>query len=100
MRQALEGGQMDLIGMGRPFIVDPEFPAKLIAGAIDAAPAVERDFPPAADMPRGAGLNWFCTQLALLGQEGRTDLAMPVEEGHRRYLDRIAEATAALRKTG
>ena len=56
---ALIDGATDLIGMGRPFIIDPEFPSKLIGGDIDMAPVAERDFPPAQELPRGAVLNWF-----------------------------------------
>lgn len=96
MNGALDRNETDLIGMGRPFIVDPEFPEKLLSGAIDAAPAVERDFPPAEELPRGAALNWFCEQLALHGCAGDSDLDMSVVEGHNRYLKFIQVATDRL----
>lgn len=94
MNEALQAGQLDLIGLGRPLITDPDCPAKLISGEIDSAPAMERGFPPASDLPRGAVLNWFCTQLALLGREGQADAALPLLDGHQRYLDQIEQATA------
>jgi 2,4-dienoyl-CoA reductase-like NADH-dependent reductase (Old Yellow Enzyme family) len=72
MNKALADGATDLIGMGRPFIIDPEFPLKLLNGSIDMAPAIEWKFPPAAELPTGAGLNWFCDQLARLGIEGES----------------------------
>ncbi|WP_299395824.1 NADH:flavin oxidoreductase/NADH oxidase family protein [Pelagibius sp.] len=96
MRQALAEDATDLIGMGRPFILDPAFPRKLLAGDIAVTPAPERDFPPAEALPRGAVLNWFCHQLALQGTRGKADPDLPVIEGHDRYLDRIASSTAGL----
>jgi len=99
MNEAIESGKTDLIGMGRPFIADPEFPTKLLSGSIDKAPAVEQDFPPADTLPRGAVLNWFCTQLALVGKTGRPDLSLSLEDGHERYLDQIKVATEKLTTT-
>ena len=96
MRQALSEDATDLIGMGRPFILDPAFPRKLLAGDIAAAPAPERDFPPAEALPRGAVLNWFCHQLALQGTEGKAEAGLPITTGHERYLGRIASSTARL----
>ncbi len=98
MNRALADGATDLIGMGRPFIVDPEFPAKLLNGSIGMAPAIERDFPPAEELPRGAVLNWFCHQLALHGTTGDGNPSVPIIEGHERYLARIHLATDRLLK--
>ncbi|WP_227270836.1 NADH:flavin oxidoreductase/NADH oxidase family protein [Roseobacter weihaiensis] len=96
MNAAIAENKTDLIGIGRPFIMDPAFPSKLIRGEIAEVPAVERDFPPAEDLPRGAVLNWFCAQLAHLGQRGQPDMSLSVLEGHQRYLESIALATRRL----
>ncbi|TQV83113.1 NADH:flavin oxidoreductase/NADH oxidase family protein [Denitrobaculum tricleocarpae] len=96
MKAAIAEAKTDLIGMGRPFIVDPDFPAKLLSGEIAAAPSVEREFPPADDLPRGAVLNWFCHQLALQGSTGAAALSLPLIEGHARYLASIESATERL----
>ena len=96
MNDAIERGKTDLIGMGRPFIADPGFATKLINGEIAKAPAVEQDFPPAETLPRGAGLNWFCAQLALAGRTGAPDLSMSVVDGHESYLNQIKLATNRL----
>jgi len=96
MNAAITEGKTDLIGMGRPFIADPRFAAKLLSGEIDKAPAVEQGFPPADTLPRGAVLNWFCTQLALVGETGKPDLSLSVLEGHETYLNRIEIATERL----
>ena len=96
MNGALANADADLIGVGRPFIVDPEFPAKLLSGAIDAAPAVECDFPPASELPRGAVLNWFCHQLRLHGVEGDADVTLPLVAGHEHYISAITSTTVRL----
>ena len=82
MNRALADGATDLIGMGRPFIIDPEFPAKLLNGSIGMAPAIERDFPPGEELPTSAVLYWFCHQLALHGTAGDRNLSVPIIEGH------------------
>ncbi|HEX3984204.1 MAG TPA: NADH:flavin oxidoreductase/NADH oxidase family protein [Acidisoma sp.] len=50
MVEALERGDLDVIGLGRPLIADPETPRRLLSGEIDRAPAPE------------AGLNLFHLQ--------------------------------------
>jgi len=99
MNSAITDGATDLIGMGRPYIVDPEWPKKLLDGEIDMAPAVERTFPPAEELPRGAVLSWFCHQLSLHGTQGDSELSLPVVEGHELYLDTIKQATKRLLNT-
>ena len=98
MTRALETGGADIIGMGRPFIVAPDFAAKLLSGGIASAPALERTFPPADELPRGAVLNWFCHQLLLRGKTGEADLTLPVLEGHEKYLSFAAAAPATRMK--
>ncbi len=98
MQNALADNATDLIGMARPFVIDPEFPTKLLAGEINAAPSPERDFPPTETLPKGAVLNWFCHQLALHGLQGDHDLSLSVEEGHERYLERMRVMTGRLRE--
>ncbi len=41
MSEALGGGDVDLIGLGRPLCIDPNFPKKILSGAIERAPDVE-----------------------------------------------------------
>lgn len=99
MNAAIDDGKADLIGMGRPFISDPDIAAKLLAGKIRKAPTVEQNFPPSEDLPRGAVLNWFCTQLAILGKTGEPNLSLSVLEGHEAYLNQIRVATEKLINT-
>lgn len=96
MDDAIENHKTDLIGIGRPFITDPNFPEKMLSGELDIAPTVERDFPPSETVPRGAVLNWFCSQLVLLGEKGAADLKLPLIDGHERYLEKIEVLTERL----
>lgn len=96
MNDALKNNQTDLIGMGRPFITEPGFANRLLSGEIDKAPAIEQTFPPASDLPRGAVLNWFCTQIMRAGKTGAPDLTQPIEAGHQEYLAQIEVATKTL----
>lgn len=42
MEQVLADGHCDLIGMGRPFCTEPDFPRRLLSGEIQAAPQHEK----------------------------------------------------------
>ncbi|HXG27953.1 MAG TPA: NADH:flavin oxidoreductase/NADH oxidase family protein [Nevskiales bacterium] len=42
MEQALRDGRCDLIGLGRPFCTEPDFPRRMLAGEIEAAPQHEK----------------------------------------------------------
>ncbi|MBT8088096.1 MAG: NADH:flavin oxidoreductase/NADH oxidase family protein [Gammaproteobacteria bacterium] len=41
MNEALAGGDVDIIGLGRPLCIDPDFPRKILSGAIQHADDVE-----------------------------------------------------------
>ena len=96
MDDAIENHKTDLIGIGRPFITDPQFPEKMLLGELEVAPTVERDFPPSDSIPRGAVLNWFCSQLALLGETGAPDMELSLIDGHEQYLEKIEIVTKRL----
>ncbi|WP_299963369.1 oxidoreductase [uncultured Roseobacter sp.] len=93
MDAALAQRQTDLIGMGRPFITEPGVAARLLTAPDARAPAPEQGFPPAAELPRGAVLNWFCSQLA---RAGRPDPSLPLLQGHADYLARSDRLTRRL----
>ncbi len=42
MNDALSGGDVDMIGLGRPLCTDPDFPEKIMRGELDVAPDVEK----------------------------------------------------------
>lgn len=41
INEALSGGDVDMIGLGRPLCIDPGFPAKLLSGDVEQAPDVD-----------------------------------------------------------
>lgn len=41
MEAALRSGDTDMIGIARPFCLDPDFPARMLAGSLDALPVPE-----------------------------------------------------------
>ena len=92
MERALAEGATDLIGMGRPFILDTDFPRRMLAGSLSQAPARERDFADPSELPAGAVLNWFCHQLTEQGREDSVDSQLPVLAGHEAYLAYKEEA--------
>ncbi len=98
MDSALAKNGADIIGIARPFVIAPDFPAKLLAGEIDSAPAMERTFPPSDELPRVAVLNWFCHQLLLRGKNGAADLSLPILAGHEKYLAFVTHASNIRKK--
>ena len=92
MERALAEGATDLIGMGRPFVLDTDFPGRMLAGTLSQAPARERDFADSSELPAGAVLNWFCHQLTEQGRKDSVDPQLPVLAGHEGYLAYREEA--------
>jgi 2,4-dienoyl-CoA reductase-like NADH-dependent reductase (Old Yellow Enzyme family) len=41
MNEALASGDVDVIGLGRPLCIDPEFPGKLLSGALKRSPDLD-----------------------------------------------------------
>lgn len=42
MREVIESGEVDVIGIARPFCVDPDLPRKILGGSSDALPTPEK----------------------------------------------------------
>ncbi len=89
MDEALSGGEVDLVGLGRPLCVDPDFPARILAGEIAAAPEVERRlrFGPGMLGPHSpiklmkvlngfAKIGWYYEQIYRLADGQDPDLAL------------------------
>ena len=107
MTDALTGGACDAIGIGRPICIDPDRAVRrLLAGEIDALPAVEHELhlhpdalgpdvdPLTFKRVESFGLlGWFCLQLLQLGAGKEPDLTMDVLDALHRY--KANETTAA-----
>ncbi|MES2643126.1 MAG: NADH:flavin oxidoreductase [Myxococcota bacterium] len=75
MESALGSGAVDVIGLGRPFCVDPGFPAELLAGRQDDVPRPKLDtgVKQLDAMVQGG---WYLAQLHRMGGGARPDLGM------------------------
>lgn len=60
MIAALEGGELDVVGLGRPLLADPLTPARLLAGEIERAPS------PEASLNVFHLMGWFNVQIERL----------------------------------
>lgn len=109
MQDALAEGSVDLIGLGRPMCVDPEFPGKLLRGEVDHSPTWEHqlslpagvlgtDTPPAVhkQVETWGKQGWFCLQLIRLGNGLAPDLSMSVLDAFNGYASNEATTTARL----
>jgi len=70
MSAALQAGELDLVGIGRPFIADPETGARLLSGEIERAAA------PEAGLDLFHLMGWFNMQLERLGDGLDPDLSL------------------------
>jgi 2,4-dienoyl-CoA reductase-like NADH-dependent reductase (Old Yellow Enzyme family) len=90
MDESLAGGDLDMVGIGRPMCVDPDLPLRLIRREWAQARAYEDTIE-----PRKAGLAWFCLQLLRLGDGEPVDRDLGGTEAMERYAlneRRIAQA--------
>jgi len=92
MLDALESGDLDIIGIGRPMCVDTDLPAHLLDGSLDEAGRYE-----ASITPPKAGLAWFCLQLIRIGRGETPDTAMDGEAAIEAYRQSELAAAAAMR---
>jgi 2,4-dienoyl-CoA reductase-like NADH-dependent reductase (Old Yellow Enzyme family) len=70
MVAALEGGDLDLVGLGRPLIADPLTPSRLLSGAMKKAPS------PEASVSVFHLLPWFNVQIERLADGLDPDLSL------------------------
>ncbi|KUR75306.1 hypothetical protein AQZ50_15715 [Novosphingobium sp. Fuku2-ISO-50] len=70
MEDALHGGQLDLVGIGRPMLVDPDVPRKLLSGEMQEAPKPEAHLEMFHHMP------WLNMQIERMGDGLEPDPTM------------------------
>ena len=80
MDEALAGGELDMVGIGRPMCVDTDLPNRLFSGEWAQAVSYEHDID-----PRKAGLAWFCVQLLRIGDGLAPDRALAGADAMQRY---------------
>lgn len=90
MREALAAGDLDVVGLGRPLIADPESPRRLLAGEIDRLAA------PEAALNLFHILPWNNMQLERLGDGLDPDLLMTGEAAAAAFAELEGRNMAAL----
>ena len=89
MNDALAGGDVDVIGLGRPLCTDPDFPSRILSGELEAAPDVESSLrigpgPLGPNSPIAAikavngfaRIGWYYEQIYRLADGLEADLSM------------------------
>lgn len=75
MASAIESGNVDIIGLARPMVLNPEFPARILAGD-SAASAVKPDISTGIrglDRALMIRLTWYTYQLSVIGAGKKPD---------------------------
>lgn len=109
MNAALQSGEMDIVGLGRPLCADPSAPARLLCGSVREIPAYENTLRigpgilgPSSPIALLRGLNgwgqqgWFCLQILRMGAGLDPDLKLGVFKAFRDYAKNEAKTAAAL----
>ncbi|PJG47128.1 NADH:flavin oxidoreductase [Sphingobium sp. LB126] len=90
MIESLEKEELDLIGIGRPMIADPQGPKRLLSGEIDRLPSYETRFQIFHFLP------WNNMQLERMGDGLAPDLSLDGEAAFNAFVELEANNLAAL----
>ena len=90
MIEALERGDLDLIGIGRPMTADPDFPKKLLSGEIEGAP---QDKPSSVLIDT---LSWSNIQIERMADGHEPDLTLVPAQATEQFFAIESGNTAAL----
>jgi 2,4-dienoyl-CoA reductase-like NADH-dependent reductase (Old Yellow Enzyme family) len=74
MTESLRNGELDVVGLGRPMLVDTTLPARILCGNVESAPT------PEASVNVFHLLPWFNTQFERLADELEPDLSLTGED--------------------
>ena len=91
MDAALEEGDIDIIGIGRPLCVDTDAPNQLLAAANSTAIAYEQQIKPSK-----AALGWFCLNIIRIADGLEPDRNMSGETAIADYLENEEKTASAL----
>ncbi|MDP3892478.1 NADH:flavin oxidoreductase/NADH oxidase family protein [Nocardioides sp.] len=86
MDEALRSGAVDLIGLGRPLAVQPDFPRRLLAGEVDRIDGITAKRVGTRKLDGMAETVWYTTQLWRMGDGKEPALGRPAAVGVGHYL--------------
>jgi 2,4-dienoyl-CoA reductase-like NADH-dependent reductase (Old Yellow Enzyme family) len=111
MSEALEEGNVDVIGLARPLCGMPDAPARLLKGAIDRLPSYEQEIRlgrgrlgPNSPLILAKALNvwaiqaWFCCQIFRMAEDLAPDLNLGAWRALLRYQGRELSAARKLKR--
>ncbi len=81
MEQAFARGDLDMVGLSRPLLTDPQSPARLLSGELASAPAPEAALHPFHLLP------WFNLQIERLADGLDADLALSGETAAAQFME-------------
>lgn len=90
MSEALDRGELDLVGIGRPMIVDPDGPKRLLSGEAERLSGYEDKIGMLQLIP------WYSMQLERLGDGLEPDLSLSGEDAKAAFVEREGRNMAAL----
>lgn len=86
MDEALASGAVDVIGLGRPLCVDPDFPRRLLAGEVSTVAGITPKRVGVRKLDAMAETVWYTTQLWRMGAGKEPALSTPAAVGVGHYL--------------
>ncbi|MGM0583138.1 MAG: NADH:flavin oxidoreductase/NADH oxidase family protein [Pseudomonadota bacterium] len=93
MEEALASGAADVIGLGRPLVLEPDLPRRLIAGEAEAAADWEKDVE-----PRYAVMAWYYEQIHRIAHGLEVEPSITGEQAWAAFRAREDAAAAALER--
>ena len=112
MDVALQSGEMDMVGIGRPLCVEPDLPNRLLTGTATEGPAFEKTLRlgpgplgPNSPLKLIKALNgwgqqgWFCLQILRMGDGLDPDTKLGVFKAFRDYQKNESRTAAALERS-
>jgi hypothetical protein len=110
MNAALQSGDADVIGLGRPLCVEPDLPAKLLSANVEMAwltPERERKMQLSSvtvtdwnDLPSMERSSYYLIQLVNLGRTGSSNMNLTFDEAREAFVQHEKDSFAELKNFG
>lgn len=92
---ALNSGAVDIVGLARAFVLDPNLPGRWLGEEADEA---DPAFPRFGESPPGGVTSWYTARIEALSRNAENDFHMPLERTLAEVTRRREEKTALWRR--